>query len=291
VATRPRTPILRVVSRQVEKTTGVPTTQLRWWKEIAIIGAFYGIYSFVRNQFGSARTRTPLVPFENALHVIRFESAIGLYREHAIQSAFLGARAFLQFWNTYYGTAHFIVTIATFIVLFRRAPARFVRWRNALAFTTALALVGFSLFPLMPPRLLSDTGTYGGAKLAAERKNLPGRIDFVDTLKEFGGPWDFDSGAMTKISNQYAAMPSLHCAWATWCALALWPLVRRRWSRALVIAYPFVTLFCIIVTANHFWVDGIGGLITLAAGWWAGNQLENWNQKRLSLRNRPSAAL
>jgi hypothetical protein len=270
------------VSRQQGESTGVVPLRLRWWKEVAIIGVFYGIYTFVRNQFGSARTRTPLVPFQNAMHVIRFESAIGLYREHGIQQAFLGAKVFLQFWNTYYGTAHFIVTVGTFVVLFRRAPRRFVRWRNALAFTTALALVGFSLFPLMPPRLLSDTGVYGGAALAAQRTNLPGRIDYVDTLKDFGGPWDFDSGAMTKISNQYAAMPSLHCGWATWCSLALWPLARRRWMKALVIAYPFVTLFCIIVTANHYWIDGIGGLITLAAGWYAGNVFENWNQRRLA---------
>jgi PAP2 superfamily len=273
------------VSLHPGKTANVAPVRLRWWKELAIIGIFYGVYSFVRNQFGSARTKTPLVPFENALHVIRLESAIGLYREHEIQKAFLGAKAFLQFWNTYYGTAHFIVTVATFVVLFRKAPQRFVRWRNALAFTTALALVGFSLFPLMPPRLLADKGIYGGARLAAEKTSLPGRIDFVDTLKEFGGPWDFDSGAMTKISNQYAAMPSLHCGWAVWCSLALWPLARRRWTKALVAAYPFVTLFCIIVTANHYWIDGIGGIATLALGWLGGNLFENWNQQRLARRH------
>jgi hypothetical protein len=257
--------------------------RLRWWKEVLIIGTFYVVYSWIRNQFGSSGTASsPALPFRNALDVINLEASIGLFVEHRMQSAFLGAKGFLQFWNTFYGTAHFAVTFGTFVALFRLAPRRFVRWRNALAFTTALALVGFSLYPLMPPRLLTDTGRYGGAALAANTQNLPGPIDFVDTLKEFGGPWDFDSGAMTKISNQYAAMPSLHCAWSTWCALALWPLARRIWAKALVVAYPLATLFCIIVTGNHYWIDGLGGLITLAAGWFAGNVFENWNQQRLA---------
>ena len=56
-------------------------------------------------------------------------------------------------------------------------------------------------------------------------------------------------------------MPSLHIGWALWCALAMWPLLRRRWQRVAVILYPLATLFCIIVTANHFWLDGVGGLV------------------------------
>lgn len=109
----------------------------------------------------------------------------------------------------------------------------------------------------------------------------PGRTDFHDTLKEYGGLWSFDSGAMTKVSNQYAAMPSLHCAWATWCTLALWPIFRRRWARALLVIYPFVTVLCIIVTGNHFWLDAIGGLLALAVGWQFGNWFEDINQQRL----------
>ena len=76
-----------------------------------------------------------------------------------------------------------------------------------------LALIGFKLFPLMPPRLLLDA-SYG----------------FVDTLARYPTFWSFNSGAVSKISNQYAAMPSVHVAWATWCALVFAPRVKHRWG-------------------------------------------------------------
>ncbi len=260
--------------------------RVRWWKEAFIVAGFYALYSVVRNRFGSALLDTggtPEQPFNHAEQVIRIERSLGLFHEHAIQNIFLPYRLALQFWNVFYGTAHFLVTITTFITLYVVGRTRFVRWRNTLAFTTALALVGFSLYPLMPPRLLNDSGEFGGARLTAV-KDLPGRTDFHDTLKEAGGLWSFDSGAMTKVSNQYAAMPSLHCAWSTWCALALWPIVRRRWMKGLLVLYPVVTLLCIIVTGNHYWLDAVGGLITLGAGWFCGNIFEDWNQRRLARR-------
>jgi len=162
---------------------------------------------------------------------------------------FLHWKVFLQFWDVYYGTFHFIVTIFALVWLFKRMPERYPQWRNTLACTTALALVGFAFFPLMPPRL------------------LPEHYGFVDTLQRFGGLWSFDSGTMQKISNQYAAMPSLHFAWSSWSALVLLPGVRKPALRALLIVYPFVTLFAIVVTANHYWLDAAGGAFVLTVGY------------------------
>jgi hypothetical protein len=71
---------------------------------------------------------------------------------------------------------------------------------------------------------------------------------------------------MKEVSNQYAAMPSMHIGWSTWSALVLVPLLRRRWAKVLAAAYPAITLMCIVVTANHYWIDGVGGLICLAVG-------------------------
>ena len=90
---------------------------------------------------------------------------------------------------------------------------------------------------------------------------------------------------MQDISNQYAAMPSMHIGWSTWCAVAMWPLLRRRWQRAVVFLYPLATLFCIIVTANHFWIDGLGGLVCFAVGTLAGWGLHRWNQRRLDRKH------
>ena len=253
----------------------------RWWKELLIVAAFYGVYSYSRNQFGSDKLGTgaePVESFGNAVRVIRWERDLGLFREHAIQRWFLAWHWFLRFWNVYYGSAHFVVTVAAFIWLYVRNHERFPRWRNTLAFTTAHAIVGFSFFPLMPPRLLDNTTRYGGARLA-QVQHVPD-YGFVDTLERDGGLWSFDSGPMTRLSNQYAAMPSLHTAWATWCSLVMWPLVRRRWAKALVLLYPLATVFCIVVTANHYWIDGVAGLVTLGAGMVLGRGLDRWHRRR-----------
>lgn len=207
---------------------------------------FYGLYTFTRNN--GVATDSARRAFAHARSVIRLERLVGLYHEQAIQEAFLGNEAFIRVWNIFYGTAHFIVTAATLVWLFRRRPALYPRWRNTLAFTTALALIGFTFFPLMPPRL------------------LPPSYGYVDTLADVGGLWSFESGAVAKMSNQYAAMPSLHFGWAAWSAAVLVRTVRRRWARALALAYPLMTLFAIVVTANHFWLDAVGGALALGVG-------------------------
>ncbi len=228
--------------------------QLRFWREVAYVASFYAVYSMVRNTQGSATVSTAHA-MRNALRVIRLERLLGIYHEQALQQAFLGNRLFIGFWNFFYGSFHFVVTAFALILLFQKFPARYRKYRNTLAFTTGLALIGFATFPLMPPRL------------------LPAPYGFVDTLAKYGTLWSFDSGAMHKISNQYAAMPSLHFAWSTWAALALIPALRRPWARALAALYPLVTLFAIVVTANHFYLDAAGGALILAGGALLGSPL------------------
>jgi membrane-associated phospholipid phosphatase len=221
--------------------------RLRWWKEVLYILAFYGVYSVIRNSQGSA-TVSAAHAYNNARHVISAERALGLFHEEAVQQAFLSQRWFIQFWNLYYGTFHFVVTIVALVLLFRRFPARYPRWRNTLAATTGLALIGFATYPLMPPRL------------------LPSSYGFVDTLRVYGGLWSFDSGPVAKVSNQYAAMPSLHFAWSMWSALVLFPMLKRTWSRVAIAVYPAVTVFAIVVTANHYVLDAAGGALVLSLG-------------------------
>ena len=171
-----------------------------------------------------------------------------------------------------------------FALLFWKRPNVFPQWRNALAFMTALAIFGFAFFPLMPPRLLDASCRSTAALHHLAFRPIDGTFGFVDTLAHYGGLWSFDSGAMAEISNQYAAMPSLHIGWSTWCALAMWPLMRRRWQRVAVLLYPLLTLFCIVVTANHYWLDGVGGLVVFSVGSLLGWRLHRWNQERLDRR-------
>ncbi len=222
--------------------------------------AFYVVYSLVRNQFGSAAVE-PRLAYDNAIKVIDAERALGLFHEQRIQSWFGDSAAFFRFWNIFYGTLHFAVTIGCFVYLYRKASDRYGICRTTFAATTAIALIGFSTFPLMPPRLLNVGGEFGGASFGGDK------YSFVDTVAEYGGLWSFDTGPMAEISNQYAAMPSLHFGWSLWCAVAVVPVLTNRTAKSLLSAYPVLTMFAIVVTGNHYWIDAVGGLVALAAGY------------------------
>jgi hypothetical protein len=254
---------------------------LRWWKEALFAVGVYGVYSIVRNQFGSAGG-DPGPAFGHALDVIDIEKAVHLYIEPHLQQWYLDlpAHGFIRLWNVYYGLAHFLVTFIAFVWMYRRDPARHRLLRNTLGITTCLAVVGFASFSLMPPRLLDDPGEYGGCQVYAPHAvegwepgdATPAACDehgFVDTVAVYGGWISFGNDGYKEVSNQYAAMPSMHIGWATWTAIVLVPLVRRRWARILAMAYPLITLACILLTANHYWLDGIGGLVCLAIGYLA----------------------
>jgi len=233
---------------------------LRWWREVAYIVAFYTVYTVIRNQ--GVATNSVDEAFRHARQVIALERLLGSYHEETIQDWFLPWRGFMSFWNVYYGTAHFLVTAGALVWLFRRQPHRYPLWRNTLACTTGLALLGYAFYPLMPPRL------------------LPAGYGFVDTLDVIGGLWSFQSGPVAKVSNQYAAMPSLHAAWATWSALVLVPATAAAWARWPAVLYPVLTLFAIVVTANHYWLDGAGGLVVLGAGFLLARALTGFQAAR-----------
>jgi len=196
---------------------------------------------------------------------MRLERALGLYREQAVQDLFLRAQPLVVAFDVYYGSAHFMVTGGVLVWLFIRHPERYVRWRWGLAGTTLVALVGFLIFPVMPPRLITSRFGVGG---------------YVDTLHTIGGLWNFEDGTLAKLSNQYAAMPSLHFAWSLWCCLAVWPLLRRSWTRSLAVAHPAITLAAIVVTANHYWLDALGGAGAVLFGWMVGEMAASRAERR-----------
>jgi hypothetical protein len=240
-----------------EELAGAPERVVRrlyWWRELLLATAFYALYSFIRNTQGSSLV-SRAVAQANALRVISIEKFFGMYHERWLQQLFIGAGPAMVLWNFFYGTFHFVITVVVLVYLFRRFPERYRVWRNALAATTALALIGFAMFPLLPPRL------------------LPASFGFVDSLDVYGSLWQFDSGSMQVISNQYAAMPSLHFAWSLWSGLALFPVLRRPWAKALAILYPVLTLLAILITANHFLLDAMGGATALGIGWLLGRAM------------------
>ena len=221
-------------------------TRRRWrgWIEAAVIFVAYQAFESVR-----ARVQGKAGPsFHHARQVIHWEQLVGIFREAQIQSWFLPHHLIIEFWDIWYGTVHFVIPPLALVLLYHRCPERYRHHRDALVALTLVSLVCFWLWPLAPPRL------------------LPASYHFVDTAKRIGGMGVADKGSMAD-DNAYAAMPSLHIAWSSWCAFAMVPILRRWWTRALVVIYPFVTLTAVVVTANHFLLDGVGGLVVLGVGW------------------------
>ena len=266
-------PVTQVVDEErASEPVVVAPRRLYWWREVLYVLAFYGVYSYIRNQFGSASGVRGASPTATPATSSASRSSCTSSTSRPSRASVLGWNWFMVFWNVYYGSFHFVVTTVALIWMFRSFPKRYPLWRNTLAFTTGFALIGFATFPLMPPRL------------------LPASYGFVDTLDKFGTLWSFDSGAMSKLSNQYAAMPSLHCAWAMWCVLVMWPQLKSSWSRALLVLYPIATVYCIVVTANHYFLDAIGGFLTLTLGYFAAKMFTAWTDRRWMAKHptRPS---
>lgn len=215
----------------------------RWWQEVIVLLVIYELYSWIRGIL----PEPVRLAFANADRLIDVERALGLFHEETIQEWMLPHRWLVQFWDIYYGTVHFVVPVVVLVLLWRRNRDRYRLWRNALGFVLAIGLIGFTLLPLAPPRL------------------LPPSYGFVDTDRTYGGLGPMSRGE-SEDDNRFAAMPSLHMAWSTWCPLAALPVLRRRWTKVLIFVYPLLTLTAIVVTANHYFLDAVGGWLTLAAG-------------------------
>lgn len=215
----------------------------RWWQELALIGIGYYLYrearNLVPNQPSIAHRHGRSVQWlQDQLH-LNFELSINHFVDHNEWLA--------QTMDYYYATLHFVITIVVLVWLFI-ARARIYRGlRTALFATTLIGLAGFFLYPLAPPRLLPQYG-------------------YIDTLAKYHTWGSLADPNVAEHTNQFAAMPSLHIAWAVWCAIAVFYCVRPWWLRGLAVLYPIGTLLVIVGTANHFIIDAVGGLIVLAAG-------------------------
>ncbi|GHJ54782.1 hypothetical protein Nm8I071_40890 [Nonomuraea sp. TT08I-71] len=165
-----------------------------------------------------------------------FERLLHLPDEAAVQAPLLVHELPVRLANCYYAYVHFPATALCLIWLYLRHPAHYRWMRRALAALTASALALHVLVPLAPPRMTALTG-------------------LVDTGRRYGpavyGPPEADT-----LSNQYAAMPSLHVGWAVAVALVLVTVTAGRW-RWLWLAHPVLTLLVVVGTGNHYWLDAV----------------------------------
>ncbi len=216
---------------------------IHFWNQLAIALVVYFGYEATSELSGGSKKRA----VANALKEVRIERAFHVFNEHGIQQFFVHHFVWLiKLSDLFYVSVHFLLPVVVLVVLFRKFPERYLVWRNVMAVMNVIALVIFAIFPVAPPHL------------------LPLQYHFINTQSVIGGAGSLDATLMADAGNLYAAMPSLHFAWAIWCAWALAPVVKNKWARRALIADPFVTTFVVIVTANHFWIDIAGGLLVFA---------------------------
>jgi hypothetical protein len=144
---------------------------------------------------------------------------------------------------------HFVVPLTVGLVIWLVDRTQFLRYTTALLGMACVAFVVFLLVPTAPPWYANDHGVISGVHKILQ-----------DTLPSAVSPY-----YQSLNPNPVAAMPSLHMAWAAWCALAVWQISARRSLRALALAYPCLTALAVMATGNHFALDLLAGLATLAA--------------------------
>ncbi|NLE72015.1 MAG: phosphatase PAP2 family protein [Actinomycetales bacterium] len=212
-----------------------------WLRELAIVLTVYAFYSVSRNLIPNHVATAQA----NARAILHAERVLGVDVELGINH-WGAARPWLVVpLNYYYATLHLTVTAVVMVWLYRRRHAVYARCRNVLLTMTLMALVCYWLYPLAPPRLMVGE-------------------PFVDTVKEYV-LWGFTpSEDLVALSNQYAAMPSMHVGWALWVGAVLVWFGRGRVVRALGVAYPLVTTFVVVVTANHFVLDAVAAVLFFA---------------------------
>ena len=223
-------------AEQAERSTA---TRPAWWSQVAVIGAGYWLYDRI-NDLNPVRLAVALQHAHGLLHL---ERLLHLDLEVPSNHWLASHLAVGRLTGAYYDTAHLLVTATVLLWVWLRHPRRYRLLRNALIGTNAIGFATFWLWPLAPPRM------------------LPGFTDVVMLTHAFGSG---TTGTGSPSANELAAMPSLHCAYALWCVLAVWAIRPDRTARALIAAHLAVTVSVVLATGNHFFFDVLGGVATFA---------------------------
>jgi len=213
------------------------------WLEALVLAAGYSLYQFVQILVSGSRGSA----VDRATWLWSTEQ-----RLNADPEVWLNHLVAERYWlvvltGLYYGILHFAVTPVVLVWLRARRPDGYVFLRNTLVGTSVAALVVYWLLPLAPPRL-----------------SVPAVIDTmkVNDILSAGNP-----SGLAALANQYAAMPSLHVAWAVWVALAVVVAFPSSRVRHLAWTYPVMTTLVVLATGHHFLTDAVAVAPLVWAAW------------------------
>ncbi|MEU0811050.1 phosphatase PAP2 family protein [Streptomyces sp. NPDC005970] len=249
----------------------------RWWTELPLIAVVYAAYSAGRLLArGDVTTAV-----DHGLGILHLEQRLNIDFETPLNDIFTAHKLIGIPADFAYASLHYVVTPAILIWLWKRHRAADYRlMRTWLLVSTLIGLVGFTLMPTCPPRLL-EAG-HG----------------FVDTMAQYSsyGWWGGEASAprgLGGLTNQYAAMPSLHVGWALWCGVVLWRHGRSVWAKAVAIGYPLTIAIVVMGTANHYFLDAVAGAAVMGVGLLLakpGLRLAGLIRARLGANQRPDRA-
>jgi membrane-associated phospholipid phosphatase len=236
-----------VARARLMQARALPHGWLDALRQVSLFGAAYLAYRLVRGLVeGDANAA-----FAHARDLISLERTLHVFVEPSIQTWASSSHFVMVASSWLYVNAQTSVTVAALVYLYLRHNRNFYFVRNMFMVAMAIALIGYAVFPTAPPRFMPEWG-------------------FVDTVADVTGVHvNHASASLNALTNLYAAVPSMHVAFALLIGWTLARLVRWRVLRVLWIVYPFLIAFVIVVTANHFIVDAVLGALTAGASAYA----------------------
>jgi hypothetical protein len=232
-----------VARARVLQARVLPQGWLDVLRQFSLFLATYLAYTLVRGLVEGRATAA----FQHARELISIERTLHLFVEPSVQAWASGSHFVMVSASWLYVNAQGPVTIAALLYLYLRHNRNFYFVRNMFMIAMAIALVAYVVFPTAPPRFMPEWG-------------------FIDTVSDFT-PVNVShtSASMSALFNPYAAVPSMHVAFALMIAWPLARLSRHAAVRVMWILYPFLMTFVIVVTANHFIADALLGALTAGA--------------------------
>jgi membrane-associated phospholipid phosphatase len=213
-----------------------------WFDALRQLALFAGAYYAYRIVRGLVDGQADLA-FGNARLLVDAENAMGLFFEPAFQDWAIAQDWLITAANWMYVNSHFFITTTFLIWLYLARNHAYYFVRNMFMIAMGLALVGYVAFPTAPPRFMPEWG-------------------FTDTVAGFVGESAQQSASV--LYNPFAAVPSMHVAFALMIAIPAIQLVRHRPLKLVWASYPMVVTFVVIATGNHFWLDVALGVVVAA---------------------------
>jgi PAP2 superfamily len=211
-------------------------------QELGALALLYGLYEVVRG----APEENLDEAMRHTSEIVGLEQGAGIYVEHGVQHALDAVPGLPLLLGLAYLSLHFAGTAVALVWVHRRHRDRYPLVRTTVVVATALALVGYVLYPAAPPRL-ADLG-------------------FQDTVTRSAGV-NLSSDLLGALYNPFAAVPSLHFGYALIVGVAVFALASNRIVRTAGALYPAAMLVVIVATGNHFFFDAALGAVVAVVGW------------------------